>query len=79
MEQEEWWFRKEMSSSSHSGSRYRLEFDGVDHYATVYLNGKELGRHTGMFHPFSFDVTGLLNSNSANVICREDRSSAAGR
>ena len=69
MEQQEWWFRKEFAAPVHPNSRYRLEFDGVDHYATVYLNGKELGRHTGMFHPFAFDVTGLLNPDTANVVC----------
>lgn len=69
MENEEWWFRKEFSVSVRQNSRYRIEFDGVDHYATVYLNGKELGRHTGMFHPFAFDVTGLLKPGSANVLC----------
>jgi beta-mannosidase len=35
----------------------RLRFDGVDYACSVYLNGKKLGKHEGMFTPFEFDIT----------------------
>lgn len=37
-----------------------LTFDGVAHEATVYLNGKLLGKHSSAYTSFSFDVTDFL-------------------
>ncbi|HWH06578.1 MAG TPA: glycoside hydrolase family 2 TIM barrel-domain containing protein, partial [Gaiellaceae bacterium] len=34
----------------------RVRFDGVDHEATVYVDGEEVGRHAGAFTPFDVDV-----------------------
>ena len=34
----------------------RLRFDGVDHEATVFVDGEEAARHTGAFTPFEVDV-----------------------
>ncbi len=41
--------------------RYRLQFDGVDYYADVWLNGVHIGEHEGGFTHFTLDVTdGIL-------------------
>jgi beta-mannosidase len=34
----------------------RVEFAGVDHAATVFLDGEEVARHEGAFTPFAVDV-----------------------
>ena len=39
------------------GERLRLVFHGLDTYATVFLNGSELGRHANMFREAAFDVS----------------------
>ena len=39
-----------------------LHFDAVDCYATVVLNGVELGTHVGGYTPFGFDVTGVVKA-----------------
>lgn len=36
---------------------YWLRFHGVDYKATVWLNNKLLGIHTGYFQPFEFNIT----------------------
>lgn len=41
-----------------------LEFDAVDYFAGVFVDGRELGRHEGYFAPFSFDVTEALTHGS---------------
>lgn len=41
-----------------------LCFEGVDYFATVALNGEELGTHEGCFDAFSFDVTGVLREGT---------------
>ena len=48
--------------------RLMLRFEAVTHHATVYLNGHELGRHSGGYTPFEFDLTGLLDPNRAEQI-----------
>jgi beta-mannosidase len=34
----------------------RVRFDGVDHEATVFVDGEEVARHVGLFGPFEVDV-----------------------
>jgi beta-galactosidase/beta-glucuronidase len=40
-----------------------LHFDAVDHVTRVYLNGTLIGRHTGGYDRFSFDITSLMKNN----------------
>lgn len=49
--------------------RVLLHFGAVDQIATVYLNGRELGRHEGGYHPFSFDITELLTDDNELTVC----------
>ncbi|NUN69247.1 MAG: T9SS type A sorting domain-containing protein [Bacteroidetes bacterium] len=46
----------------------RLNFLAVNYIADVWLNGVYLGYHEGGYTPFSFDVTGALRYDSANVL-----------
>lgn len=43
-----------------------IVFDGVYHKATVWLNGRELGRHVYGYTDFSFDITRHLKKNGPN-------------
>ena len=45
------------------GKRILLHFGAVDWDATVFVNGKEVGKHIGGYAPFSFDITDALKSN----------------
>jgi beta-mannosidase len=63
------WFRREFQADeAWHGRAVRLRFDGVDYLADVWLNGKSLGRHTGYFQPFTFDVSESLNYGGNNVL-----------
>jgi beta-galactosidase len=42
--------------------RVFIEFDGVAMKSKVFLNGAELGNHTGMFSRFAFDLTANLKA-----------------
>ena len=67
--QKEWWYRKHFEvKPAKEGSITRLVFDGVDYFATVWLNGKLVGEHEGTYTPFSFDVTHLLHTSGDNVL-----------
>lgn len=45
-----------------------VEFDGVQKYARVFLNGHELGDHRGGYDGFSFELTTHLRANADNVL-----------
>ena len=67
--QKEWWYRKRFSvAPAEAGSFMRLMFDGVDYFATVWLNGEKLGEHEGSYVSFSYDVTGKLRYGAENVL-----------
>ena len=42
-----------------------LHFGAVDQYATVYVNNREVGRNTGGYLPFSFDITDYIKTKNA--------------
>ena len=65
----EWWYRKRFTvPKEDSGKLLRLEFDGVDYFASVWLNGKKLGDHEGCFVPFSFDASSHLKYGAENLL-----------
>jgi beta-galactosidase/beta-glucuronidase len=60
-EQQRLWYRRTFRPAALArGSRLLLHFGAVDWEAHVFVNGKEVGSHTGGYDPFSFDVTDAL-------------------
>ena len=58
MEEWDWWYRTDLVPPAPGpGQRLHLYFEGLDVFATVYLNGREVGRHRNMFTPLRLDVT----------------------
>ena len=52
----------------HSGEKAVLVFEGLDTYATVVLNGKEILKTTDMFIPERVVVTNVLRSQGENIL-----------
>jgi beta-mannosidase len=50
------------------GQRVLLCFEGVDHDATVLLDGHELARHEGMFTRFEIDVTERVRDGGPHLL-----------
>lgn len=65
----EWWYVREFTPPS-SPDKYpwEIEFEGLDFLATVWLNGKEIGRSDNALIPFQFDVTRHLRFEQPNVL-----------
>ncbi|MFN8634307.1 MAG: glycoside hydrolase family 2 protein [Chloroflexota bacterium] len=71
MEEREWWYRVRFVAPAEplaDDERLMLVFHGLDTYATVYLNGQELGKHRNMFRPAQFDVGSTLRLGLTNVL-----------
>lgn len=63
------WYRKSFHvEPKKSGQRYFLFFEGVGSYATVWLNGKEVGQHAGGRTTFTLDVTEAIQLGKANLL-----------
>jgi hypothetical protein len=45
-----------------------LRFEAVDYACQVYLNGRYIGSHEGLFAPFEFDVTGVARLQAENEL-----------
>ena len=48
--------------------RALLHFGAVDYECEVKLNGKTVGKHTGGYFPFTFDVTDVIRSGKNDII-----------
>ena len=63
------WYRKRIIiGEEYAGRRIRFEFDGVQKYSRIYLNGKYLGDHKGGFTSFYVDATDAVNFGGENVL-----------
>ena len=50
------------------GQRVLLHFGAVDWDTTVWVNGKEMGRHKGGYDPFTFDITDALKKSGSQEV-----------
>jgi beta-galactosidase/beta-glucuronidase len=65
-----WYRRLFQSPSLKSGERLLLNFGAVDWQATVFINGKQIGEHTGGYTGFTFDVTDALKKGNNEVVVK---------
>ena len=54
------------------GKKLFLRFGAVDYYADVWLNGHYLGFHEGMFNPFEFEITDVVDWQDENILVVKD-------
>ncbi len=45
----DWWYRTRLPLGLRPGQRALLEFDGIDYLSAVFVDGRELARHEGMW------------------------------
>jgi beta-mannosidase len=64
-----WLYRKRFRvPDEFAGKRMQLVFDGVDHACEVRLDGELLGRHSGMFRQFDFEVSEALRPGTEHLL-----------
>ena len=63
------WYRKHFSvSNEFSDRKVFIEFEGVQKYCKVWINGKYLGDHKGGYGSFDFDITQFVRYGADNLI-----------
>ena len=73
------WYRRDFTLPAHAFANYVakadrhwiIRFESVNYRATVWLNGREIGSHTGAYLPFEFDL-GNLRPGVNQLIVRVD-------
>jgi beta-mannosidase len=55
-----WIYRRIFQLPAIPHRRARLLFEGVDYFASIWIDDRFVGSHEGHFLPFTLDVTGLL-------------------
>jgi len=61
-----WWLVRDLNLalSPGSGERAHLILHGVDYVSDLFVDGRHLGRHEGMFSPQLYDITDLATGES---------------
>jgi len=63
------WYRRVFDlPAEDAGKRLTIEFDGAYRNTMIVFNGFYIGRHSGGYDPFSFDVTTFANPGKRNVL-----------
>jgi beta-mannosidase len=76
IEDREWWYRMTFDGPQEPlrpGERLLLVFQGLDTFATIWLNGEELGGHSNMFREAVFDVGDLVRPGENTLALLFDR------
>lgn len=65
----EWWQRTTfVAPEVLEGETVELVFDGLDTFATVYLDGDEIGRADNMFRPWAFDLSDRVKPDQTHTL-----------
>jgi len=74
IEQKEWWYRTTFNLDLDVSPEERIElvFEGLDTFATVYVNGHEVGETANMLMTHTLDVTCLVRSGWNAIAVRFD-------
>jgi exo-1,4-beta-D-glucosaminidase len=70
-----WWYRTTFRvPTSMRGKRVRLNFDGINYRANIWLNGKRIADSAavaGTYRRYEFDVTDAVNRSGENALAVE--------
>ena len=70
-----WWYRTEFIIPQNNGiTTAKLEFDGINYYANIWLNGKQIASADttkGSFRRFEINISDLAKFGSKNVLAVE--------
>jgi hypothetical protein len=63
------WYRKHfIIKREYSDRKVFIQFEGVQKYCKIWLNGKYLGDHKGGYGSFDFDITEIIKPGEDNIL-----------
>ncbi|OMP75143.1 glycoside hydrolase family 2 protein [[Flexibacter] sp. ATCC 35208] len=62
------WYKRSIAKPA--GEKVLLHFGAVDFQATVYVNGKEVGTHSGGYEAFTLDITSALKAGENELVVK---------
>lgn len=62
------WYQKSVFIQSAPNKQYFLFFEGVGSYASIWLNGKLIGKHAGGRTSFTIDISATAKLNQENLL-----------
>ena len=62
------WYRTKFRHNLKPGNKLFLHFGAVNYQSTIYVNGKEVGRHEGGYTGFQFDITEFVKADADNSL-----------
>jgi beta-glucuronidase len=66
------WYERSFDYAKPAKRRLFLHFGAANYMASVYLNGKDLGRHEGGFTPFNFEITDQVRPHDNYIVVKID-------
>ncbi|KQV61147.1 beta-glucuronidase [Pelomonas sp. Root1217] len=66
------WFQRRFDAPTRPGRRSFLRFEAVNYRTTVFLNGREVGKHEGGFTPFVVEVTQAVRETGNRLVVGVD-------
>jgi beta-mannosidase len=74
IEQKEWWYRTQFDfvKKEDKEEKHELIFEGLDTFATIFVNGLEIGTTDNMLMAHSFDVTKIVRSGKNTIAVKFD-------
>jgi beta-glucuronidase len=71
------WYERSFDYAKPARRRLFLHFGAANYTASVYLNGKDLGRHEGGFTPFNFEITDQVRPHDNYIVVKIDNTRRA--
>ncbi len=65
---QDWLYRQTFALPNVPFRRARLHCEGIDYFASVYINGQLVGQHEGAFAPFTLDVSESIRRGAENAL-----------
>ncbi|MBB5441071.1 hypothetical protein HDC92_004776 [Pedobacter sp. AK017] len=65
-----WYKRSFNRPATKTGERVILNFGAVDYEGTVFVNGTEVGKHTGGYTAFAIDITEALKTGANELVVK---------
>ncbi|RFM34672.1 glycoside hydrolase family 2 protein [Chitinophaga silvisoli] len=62
------WYKKTIAKPA--GEKILLHFGAVDFQATIFVNGKEVGSHSGGYEAFTIDITNALKTGDNELVVK---------